>query len=115
MEAIHRQIRDRALAAAEDPNQNTGEAAILLLREWSESQAATPPVRGQRASTEFNGTMMQWFHWYLPSDGEHWNRLQAQAADLARVGITGLWLPPAGKGIGGVFDVGYGVALVAFR
>ena len=109
MEAIHREIRDRALAAAEDPNQNTGEAAIRLLREWSEGQAATPPERGQRASTEFNGTMMQWFHWYLPSDGEHWNRLQAQAADLARVGITGLWLPPAGKGIGGVFDVGYGI------
>lgn len=51
---------------------------------------------------------MQWFHWYTPADGEHWNRLLAEAPALAKAGITGLWLPPANKGIGGAVDVGYG-------
>jgi alpha-amylase len=50
----------------------------------------------------------QWFHWYIPAEGEHWNRLRSEAPALANAGITGLWLPPANKGSGGANDVGYG-------
>lgn len=54
-----------------------------------------------------NGTMMQYFHWYLDSSDNLWLQVADQADDLAGVGITALWLPPAYKGVTG-FDVGYG-------
>jgi alpha-amylase len=58
---------------------------------------------------EMNGVMMQYFHWYLPEDGSLWNQVSESAAELAKIGVTSLWLPPAYKGTGGGMDVGYGV------
>ena len=58
--------------------------------------------------SEPNGVMMQYFHWYVPSDGSLWKELEKNAADLAKAGITSLWLPPAYKGHAGVEDPGYG-------
>ncbi len=55
-----------------------------------------------------NGTMMQYFEWYLPP-GMLWKQLKKEAPRLAEDGITGLWLPPCYKGAGGLQDVGYGV------
>lgn len=55
-----------------------------------------------------NGTMMQYFEWYLPS-GMLWKQVTAQAPQLKEDGITAVWLPPAYKGSGGADDVGYGV------
>ncbi|PRO66586.1 alpha-amylase [Alkalicoccus urumqiensis] len=54
-----------------------------------------------------NGTMMQYYEWHLENDGEHWNRMNEQADDLADAGITALWIPPAYKG-SSQGDVGYG-------
>jgi len=59
--------------------------------------------------SKVNGTMMQYFHWYIPDDGKFWQEVANNAKDLAKVGLTGIWLPPAYKGIGGKSDVGYGV------
>ncbi|MGI0487089.1 alpha-amylase [Pantanalinema rosaneae CENA516] len=59
--------------------------------------------------TETNGTMMQYFHWYTPADGSHWEDIAAKASELADAGFTAIWLPPAYKGSGGANDVGYGV------
>jgi len=56
-----------------------------------------------------NGVMMQYFHWYLPDDGSLWNQVAEQAEELAKIGITSLWLPPAYKGTAGGMDVGYGI------
>lgn len=56
-----------------------------------------------------NGTMMQYFQWYLPSDGTLWNKVSKEAENLKNIGITALWLPPAYKGNGGIYDVGYAV------
>ena len=56
-----------------------------------------------------NGVLMQAFHWYFPTGGVLWNQLKESAADLANAGFTALWLPPAYKGQGGGYDVGYGV------
>jgi alpha-amylase len=53
--------------------------------------------------------MLQYFEWYLPADGAHWERARQDAAHLAELGFTDLWLPPAYKGNGGIDDVGYGV------
>ena len=56
-----------------------------------------------------NGVMMQFFHWYVPPDGSLWNEVNSKAKMLSNKGITALWLPPAYKGEGGGYDVGYGV------
>lgn len=56
-----------------------------------------------------NGTMMQYFEWYLPEDGTLWKQVAEQAETLAEYGITALWLPPAYKGPDGMKEVGYGV------
>ena len=55
-----------------------------------------------------NQTLMQYFEWYLPDDGKHWNRLAEDAPNLAAKGIRKVWMPPAFKGTGSN-DVGYGV------
>ena len=52
--------------------------------------------------------MIQYFEWYLPADGGHWNRLAGDAEHLASLGIMGVWLPPCCKGTG-ANDVGYGI------
>ncbi|MGX8715126.1 MAG: alpha-amylase family glycosyl hydrolase, partial [Lachnospiraceae bacterium] len=44
-----------------------------------------------------NKTMMQYFEWYLPNDGLWWKRCAAKAPNLAKLGITDVWLPPAYK------------------
>ncbi len=62
----------------------------------------------QKAIKAINGTMMQYFHWYVPADGEYWKQLAQQSAELAQAGFTALWLPPAYKASGGSHDVGYG-------
>ncbi|MDX2231657.1 MAG: alpha-amylase [Leptolyngbyaceae cyanobacterium bins.349] len=57
--------------------------------------------------TELNGVMMQYFQSHLASDGTHWQTLITEAATLANVGFTALWLPPAYKGNQGNEDLGY--------
>jgi alpha-amylase len=56
-----------------------------------------------------NGTMIQFFHWYTPNDGSHWNHVKDQAKKLSELGITGVWLPPAYKGTDSTNSVGYNV------
>lgn len=56
-----------------------------------------------------NEVILQAFYWDLPADSQHWNRLKEMGEELADLGITALWLPPAYKGTEGVNDVGYGV------
>jgi len=56
-----------------------------------------------------NGVMMQYFEWYLNHEPHLWVRLQQDASHLKNIGITAVWLPPAFKGIGSIYDVGYGV------
>ena len=56
-----------------------------------------------------NKTMMQFFEWYLPNNQLHWKRAEAQAAELKRIGVNMVWLPPAYKGAAGPASVGYDV------
>ena len=58
---------------------------------------------------KINGTMMQYFEWYMNCNQNLWNIVVKDAKALSDIGITALWLPPAYKGIGGKDDVGYGV------
>ena len=52
---------------------------------------------------------MQYFEWYMESNQDHWNKTAKKAEELAKLGVTALWLPPAYKGMGGKDDVGYSV------
>lgn len=54
-----------------------------------------------------NGTMMQYFEWYLPEDQSLWRQVAEDAPHLKALGITAVWLPPAYKGAAGKSDVGY--------
>ena len=56
-----------------------------------------------------NRTIMQFFEWYLPPDCKLWNKAKEEAKNLKNLGITHVWFPPAYKGTGGTYDVGYGV------
>jgi len=58
---------------------------------------------------KINGTIMQYFEWYLDCEQNLWNKARRDAENLSELGITALWLPPAYKGIGGKYEVGYGV------
>ena len=55
-----------------------------------------------------NQTLMQYFEWYLPNDGQHRNRLAKDAPHLASKGIRKVWMPPAFKATSSN-DVGYGI------
>lgn len=59
--------------------------------------------------SDINGVMIQYFHWYIPTNGTHWKHVQNHAEELKAAGFTAVWLPPAYKGIGGPNDVGYAV------
>lgn len=54
-----------------------------------------------------NGLMMQYFEWYLPNDGNLWNRLKEDASHLSQIGVTAVWIPPCYKATSSN-DVGYG-------
>ena len=57
----------------------------------------------------FKGTMLQYFHWYLPNDGNLWNQIKSEAPRLKDLGFSTIWLPPAYKGASGGYSVGYDV------
>ena len=52
-------------------------------------------------------TLLQFFHWYYPADGSLWNEVAKASCDLAAMGVTDVWLPPAYKGASGQQSVGY--------
>lgn len=55
-----------------------------------------------------NLTIMQYFEWYLPDDGEHWNRLKDDAQKIKDKGFDAVWLPPPTKA-DSTADPGYAV------
>ena len=56
-----------------------------------------------------NGVILQYFEWYMNCNQNLWNEISKNAKNIADLGITAIWLPPAYKGIGGKDEVGYGV------
>src|SRR5690554_1674377 len=63
-------------------------------------------IKKEYASDQY--VMMQYFEWYLPADGKHWERLGEDAQHLSELGVSGVWVPPCSKGTS-ADDVGYGV------
>ena len=56
-----------------------------------------------------NQTIFQGFEWYLPATHQHWIHLTNSLPQLALLGITSLWIPPASKGAAGPNSNGYDV------
>ncbi|HTF31059.1 MAG TPA: alpha-amylase family glycosyl hydrolase, partial [Flavitalea sp.] len=56
-----------------------------------------------------NKTLIQFFEWYVPADGQHWKRFENAVPTLLSLGITAAWLPPAYKGTRGKESEGYDV------
>lgn len=56
-----------------------------------------------------NGMLIQFFHWYYPSDGSLWKFLTQESNRLSELGVTAVWLPPAYKGSEGANSAGYDV------
>ena len=59
--------------------------------------------------TEAGPLILQAFAWDMAPDASHWRYLAARAQEIADLGVTAIWLPPAYKGHEGINDVGYGV------
>lgn len=60
------------------------------------------------SDTPRNNTMMQFFEWHTPNDGDHWNRLADMAEELKSQGIDAVWIPPSMKATS-QDDNGYGI------
>lgn len=54
-----------------------------------------------------NKLLIQYFHWYYNDNEILWSKVARQAAELASLGISGAWLPPAYKATSGDMSVGY--------
>ena len=54
-----------------------------------------------------NATMLQSFHWYSDGNATHYDHIKASSDWLQELGITAVWFPPAYKGSGGGYSVGY--------
>ena len=101
----HADLRKKSELTEGGINQFPREDIREILRAWLLEHERS--LLAEKNVGEFNGVMMQWFHWYTDDDGNHWNKLKIEAANLAKAGITALWLPPAYKGMNGATDVGY--------
>ncbi len=53
------------------------------------------------------GIMLQYFHWYMPNDGNLWKQIKSEAPKLREMGFTSIWFPPAYKGSNGGYGEGY--------
>jgi len=53
--------------------------------------------------------LLQYFHWYLPNDGNLWKQIKGEAQRLKDLGFSTLWFPPAFKGAAGGYSTGYDV------
>lgn len=51
--------------------------------------------------------MMQAFYWDVPAGGTWWDNVASKIPDWSNANIASVWLPPASKGQGGGFTMGY--------
>lgn len=66
-------------------------------------------TRNYFTTTMINQTIFQFFHWYFPKEANLWRHGADQAAYLASLGVTQVWLPPAYKSWGDADEPGYAV------
>jgi alpha-amylase len=72
MTNVFQQLQQRFRTLGKELTPQVLEAAQNSLQTWLEENY--DKLAAKKASAEFNGTMMQWFHWYIPPDGNHCER-----------------------------------------
>ena len=55
------------------------------------------------------GTILQYFHWYIPNGGTLWEQIKKETPRLQGLGFTSIWFPPACKGSKGSDSQGYDI------
>ncbi len=83
---------------------------------------APPPGFEEIPEDQRNATIMQAFYWEMnearshrdyrkefPKEANLWRLLAERAPEFEKMGLTGLWLPPASKAMSGGYSVGYDV------
>ena len=73
----HADLRNKSESTGGGVNRFPNEDTKEILRSWLVENERT--LLAQKNVGEFNGVMMQWFHWYTDDDGNHWKRLKAEA------------------------------------
>lgn len=108
MTNLFQQLKEKFtnLTQKQSTDENILTQGTATLQQWINENILS--LTNWNKSGEFNGTMFQWFHWYIEPDGNHWNFLKQEVSKLSKVGVTAFWLPPIYKGNAGGYDVGYG-------
>jgi alpha-amylase len=65
MSSAFQELKERFKAVGTKLSPEARETAKQVFKEWLATHNAT--LAKKNPSTEFNGTMMQWFHWYIPA------------------------------------------------
>ncbi|GAA5867184.1 hypothetical protein JCM8547_006268 [Rhodosporidiobolus lusitaniae] len=87
---------------------STGSSAIATATTSTASAAAASGTATSSASAS-NPVILQSYNWYTEGGGTLYTTLEEKAAELAEMGITMVWLPPATKAGGGSGSVGYDI------
>ena len=78
----HTSLRNETEPTPDKRGKLQNEDIRKILRSWLADNERI--LIDQKNVGEFNGVMMQWFHWYTDDDGNHWNRLKEEAPNLAK-------------------------------
>ena len=68
-----------------------------IMRKALSTLQARLKVQDSPATSKDNTTLFQGFEWYLPSDGQHYQRLARSLESLKHLGVDQVWLPPGCK------------------
>jgi hypothetical protein len=61
-----------------------------MVQESTQTNVSAPETK---APTPVNATLLQAFEWYTEAGGKHISNLVNVLDDLARMGITAMWIP----------------------
>ncbi|MBC6409162.1 MAG: alpha-amylase [Ekhidna sp.] len=80
---------------------------LLEVKEVSNEVASNEVAARSELKSIGSGVMMQAFYWDVPAGGTWWDTVKSKVKDWSNAGIDAIWLPPATKGQGGPYTMGY--------
>ncbi len=83
--------------------------ALLITMFFVVSMAAVaqPASAAKYSELEEGGVIMQAFYWDVPAGGIWWDTIRSKIPEWYEAGISAIWIPPASKGMGGAYSMGY--------
>lgn len=80
---------------------------ILLVFFLLAGLSASPVSAAKYSELEEGGVIMQAFYWDVPAGGIWWDTIRQKIPEWYDAGISAIWIPPASKGMGGAYSMGY--------